>query len=100
MRQDYKNLIDDIETRFKTLMIGSISRFEKYFGYLWNHGDEPNTKSEEKFRDMWETLRVDLLNHGNNQIRLAIDELIDVLDSKENKYRYNYKFVFKDKNKE
>lgn len=100
MKQENRELIQNIEIRFKTLMIGSISRFEKYFGYLWNHGDEPNTKSEEKFREIWETLRVDLLNHGNNQIRLAIDEMLDVLNSKDNKYRYNYKFIMNNKNKE
>jgi len=90
-----RNFIDNIETRFKTLMIGSISRFEKHFGYLWNHGEEPNTQSEEKFRNLWEDLRIDLLNHGNNQIRLAMNEIEK--EFKKSKYQYNYDFVIKKK---
>lgn len=97
MNQD--KIIQDIEKRFKTLMIGSISRFEQSFGYLWNHGHEPTDEKEEFFRDKWEDLRYELLNHGNNQIRLAINELNDYIKHDE-KYKYNYQFVMKPKNGE
>lgn len=86
-------LVKDLETRFKTLMIGSLSRFENSFGYLWNHGDDPKTDSQEEFRDKWEDLRTDILNHGNNQIRQAVDELLFYFENKD-KYEYNYNFVF------
>lgn len=96
---DNEKILLDIEKRFKTLMIGSLSRFEQSFGYLWNHGHEPTNEKEEFFRDKWEDLRYDLLNHGNNQIRLAISELSDALD-KESKYTYKYQFVMKPKSTE
>lgn len=97
--KNQKELLQEIEIRFKTLMIGSIARFEKDFGYLWNHGNEPVNDNQIYFRNKWEDLRIDLLNHGNNQIRLALDELFDYLNSNTN-YKYNYYFkINQDKNK-
>lgn len=96
MNSDNKKLLQSLEKRFKTLMIGSISRFEQSFGYLWNHGHEPTDQKEEFFRDKWEDLRYDLLNHGNNQMRLAISELDEYLN-KDSKYAYNYNFIIKPK---
>lgn len=91
MNNEHK-IIQNIEKRFKTLMIGSISRFEQAFGYLWNHGHEPTTEKEEFFRDKWEDLRYELLNHGNHQIRSAINELNYFLNDN-SKYKYNYNFL-------
>lgn len=90
-------ILQNIEKRFKTLMIGSISRFEQAFGYLWNHGHEPTNEKEEFFRDKWEDLRYELLNHGNHQIRSAINELDNFINH-ESKYKYNYNFLLKPKN--
>jgi hypothetical protein len=91
------DIIKVIEKRFKTLMIGSIFKFENSFGYLWNHGHEPTDQKEEFFRDKWEDLRYEILNHGNNQIRLAVSELKQYIN-KELTYNYNYKFVVKPEN--
>lgn len=99
MNHDNKKILQDIEKRFKTLMIGSLSRFEQSFGYLWNHGHEPTNEKEEFFRDKWEDLRYDLLNHGNNQIRLAISELSDALDT-DLRYYYKYQFIMQPKSTE
>ena len=49
-----EQLLQNLEKRFKTLMIGSMFRFEQSFGYLWNHGHEPTDQKEEFFRDKWE----------------------------------------------
>lgn len=93
---DQNDLLDMLETRFKTIMIGAISRFENSFGYLWAHDREPETKNEQYFADKWEALRMDLLNHGNNQIRLAISDTVNFF-RKANKYQYNYKFIMNNK---
>lgn len=87
------DVIQNIEKRFQTIMIGAISRFENTFGYLWNHGDEPKNDAQYVFRDKWEDLRQDLLNHGNFQIRQAIKDLDKHLRASE--YQYNYHFKFK-----
>lgn len=96
MASENEKILKEMEKRFKTLMIGSLSRFEQSFGYLWNHGHEPTDEKEEFFRDKWEDLRYDLLNHGNNQIRLAITDLNNYLN-KESKYAYQYNFIMKPK---
>ena len=93
------DIISNLEKRFKTLMIGSISRFEQSFGYLWNHGYEPTDYKEEFLRDKWQDLRYDLLNHGTNQIRLSINDLNDYIKN-ESKYKYNYQFIMNPKNGE
>lgn len=100
MKENQEKLIDDIEKRLKTVMIGSISRFENTFGYLWNHGNEIDSDQHDFFRRKWDDLRNDLLNHGNNQIRLAVDALYDFFDSKDNQYKYSYNFSVKNKEKE
>ena len=88
MNKDQK-LIKNIETKFKTLMIGSIARFEDSFGYLWNHGSEPQTTNQEDFKDKWDTLRLELLDHGNYQIRLAIQDIMNYYNEQD-KYEYNF----------
>lgn len=99
MYEDKERLIDDIEKRLKTVMIGSISRFENTFGYLWNHGSEVDTDQQDFFRRKWDDLRNDLLNHGNNQIRLTVDAVYDFFEQKENKYKYTYNFSVNNKEK-
>lgn len=85
------NVLKEMEKRFTTLMIGGIARFEKAFGYLWNHGDDPQNAAQEDFLDKWEELRNSVLNHGNNQIRLALQDLEKYL-YKKHKYQYKYNF--------
>lgn len=85
------DIIKNIEKRFNTIMIGSISRFENAFGYLWNHGDEPKTDNQYLFRNKWEDLRQDLLNHGNFHIREAMKDLQKHNRESEYMYRYNFK---------
>lgn len=93
-----EKIIKDTEIRMRTIMIGALSRIEDSLGYLWNHGSEPETNNQKLFADKWETLRLELLNHGNNQIRLASDDL-RYFFNKQNKYAYNYHFTFKNKDR-
>lgn len=96
-KKDEDKLLDDVEKRFQTLMIGAISRVEKSFGYLWNHGSDPTNETQASFRQKWDNLRTELLNHGNNQIRLAINSIEDYLDGN-NKFSYQYNFKINNKN--
>jgi hypothetical protein len=92
--QSKKNkIIKDTETRLRTVMIGSLSRVEEVFGYLWNHGSDPTTKNQELFADKWEDLRQSILNHGNKQIRETVEDLQKFFYLEE-KYPYNYNFTF------
>ena len=67
---DSKDLCRSAITRIRTTMIGAISKFENSFGYLWGHfSDDPLTEEQEKFADLWDITRNDILNQGNQQIR-------------------------------
>jgi hypothetical protein len=70
-------LIQNIEKKIRTTIIGTLARCEDQFGYLWGHGLEYNnlTTDQKRFRLIWEDLRTDILNHGNSQLRAAIEEL-------------------------
>jgi hypothetical protein len=70
-----KRLINNIEKKFKTTMIGSLASFEKYFGELWGHGGEDLTAEELRFRELWEQARTEILNNGNSQLRIAQEEI-------------------------
>lgn len=90
---DY-DMLKNIETRFKTTMIGSLAKFEEYFGYLW----EDDNKNRLEYEKLWEQTRNAILNNGNNQLRLALDELYAHLASRSSKStfqeKYKYKFYF------
>lgn len=95
-KQYRKGLINQINKRFQTTIIGSLARFEDSFGYLWGHNsDKELTAKQQEFSDMWDYVRTSILNHGNNQMREAIDEIIQYID-RENDF-YRYEFIIKNK---
>lgn len=90
---DY-DMLKKIETRFKTTMIGSLAKFEEYFGQLW----EEDNKKRLEYEELWEQTRDAILNNGNNQLRLALDELSAHFAAQNPKpivkEKYRYKFNF------
>ena len=99
-RHDTRQVINQLETRFKTIMIGSLSRIENHFGSLWGHEQkEKLTPKQEQFLDLWEDLRNEILNHGNYHLREGLYELEDFLHESGNSYKkdsYSYKFHIND----
>jgi hypothetical protein len=88
MNQDIATLL---KKRFQTTMIGALYEFEKTFGYLWGYDKDESielTEKEEKFLDLWEDTRNNILNNGNNQLRKALSE-IDNMNGQV-KYKYNF----------
>jgi hypothetical protein len=90
MDEETKN---NILKRMKTIMIGSLARFEENFDYLW----EDDLKDRDKFFDLWQKTREEVLDYGNNQIRLAKKDLDNV---SETKYRYSYRIDMRRNNNE
>jgi hypothetical protein len=82
--------------RFQTTMIGALFEFEKAFGYLWGqHKDEDDlTNMELDFLDRWDSVRNQILNNGNSQLRKAISDL----DKSRGDTKYNYVLHNKNKN--
>jgi hypothetical protein len=73
MQQELQVLLNNVNKRFQTTMIGSLARFEEYFGDLW----ENNHRDRERFEEMWEDVRNQILNNGNKQARAAVNEITD-----------------------
>lgn len=93
-----QDLMKSIEKRIQTTMIGALAKFEESFGHLW---DEQNNSAEsEKYWDLWENTRNQILNNGNNQLRSALEDLGNFLytnnPKQNNNYPYRYKFYFND----
>lgn len=63
--------------RIQTTMIGALASIEKFFGHLWGQNkDEKDLSPQEKeLDDLYEELRKEILDKGNNQIRLLNGEL-------------------------
>jgi hypothetical protein len=90
-KQYKKGLINQITKRFQTSIIGSLARFEDNFGHLWGfNSDKELTDKQIEFADLWEYVRTSILNHGNNQMRSAIDEIISHIEKENELYRYHF----------
>lgn len=99
MKNNRKGIINQINKRFQTTIIGSLARFEDNFGYLWGQDSSKSlTDKQKEFLDLWEHTRTSILNHGNNQMREAIDEIVDHIEQENSLYKYH--FLIKNKNKE
>lgn len=83
-----KDIEDLINKRMQTIMIGALARFEENFAYLWTK----ETTHTQYFLDLWQRARQDVLDYGNNQIRLAKKELEQMEDRRQTKYKYRYRF--------
>lgn len=70
-----KQLMTNIDKKFNTTMIGALAKFEQMFGHLWGHGKAKLTEKEQEYKDIWESTRTQILDNGNNQKRIALDEI-------------------------
>jgi hypothetical protein len=72
-----KRLDTIISTKIRTAFIGSIAHFEDSFGFLWGHGRDLGslTDEEKQMRELWDQTRTSILNSGNNQLRAAQNEI-------------------------
>src|SRR5687767_13493781 len=66
-----KRLDKIISTKMNTTFIGALSSFEKNFGFLWGQGkkDADRTDEEKQLNQIWQNIRTEVLNNGNNQLR-------------------------------
>ena len=88
-----------MEKRIQTTMIGALARIEKTFGELWGQNKEGDlTEEEENFADMWDYLRNDILNYGNNQIRQVKEDFHKYGGLFKNQYRYTFNVRKDDRN--
>lgn len=85
-----RRLMKNIEKKFKTAMIGTLARCEKDLGFLWGHESKsPLSLEQEKYDEIWQNLRTEILNHCNSQLRAAMDEIMEY-DIKWNQYKTEF----------
>ena len=86
-----ENLKRHIQIKFKTTMIGGLAKFEESFGNLWGHGlsAEELTDEQASYRELWQLVRTEILNQGNNQLRAAMSE-VDNYTVTYNKTEYKF----------
>jgi hypothetical protein len=64
-----------IKKKIQTTMIGALSAIEENFGFLWNSNDGKLTKEQEMMKALYNKLRSEILDKGNNQARNVDAEL-------------------------
>lgn len=94
MNSSRKSIIHQISKRFETTIIGSLARIEDSFGYLWGiDSDKELTTKQKEFEELWHLTRTAILNHGNKQMREAIDEIIRYLEQENDNLRHKLTLV-------
>ena len=65
-----ERLLKISKKKIQTTMIGALSTVEKYFGFLWGH-ESPDalTPEQEHMKEVYEQVRSEILDRGNNQGR-------------------------------
>tara|TARA_R100001244_G_C5127382_1_gene124944 strand:- start:160 stop:573 length:414 start_codon:yes stop_codon:yes gene_type:complete len=64
--------------KIQTTMIGALSTVEKHFGFLWGH-ESPDalTPEQEHLKELYDQVRSEILDRGNNQGRNLETEFIN-----------------------
>lgn len=89
MPQDYKKIRESkyksdskdrlskiLKKKIQTTMIGALSTIEENFGFLWTNVDgKPLTQDQETMKAMYNKVRSEILDRGNNQARNIDAEL-------------------------
>ena len=85
------------QKKIQTTMIGALSSVEKHFGFLWGHEQEDELTAEQQHvKSLFEEVRAEILDRGNNQIRNLEAELAHYDVSW---LRYHISIPFKPSNK-
>ena len=90
-----EKLLKATKKKIKTTMIGALHSIEQHFGFLWNI-DNPG-QEELQLKEIFEELRSEILDRGNNQIRNLENEFnhYDITWKK-----YSLKLPFMDRGEE
>ena len=88
-KSDYKNRRDEqyradskdrlskiLKKKIETTMIGALSSIEENFNFLWENKDgSPLTEEQTIMKGLYQKIRSDILDKGNNQARNVDAEL-------------------------
>lgn len=87
-RSDYKKIRDEkykqeskeklsrtMKKKIQTTMIGALSTIEDNLGFLWNSADGKLTEDQQTMKNIYNKIRSEILDRGNNQARNIDAEL-------------------------
>lgn len=75
-KADSKDRLSKIlKKKIQTTMIGALSTIEENFGFLWDTENPNPTKEQKLMRDIYQKVRSEILDKGNNQARNIDAEL-------------------------
>jgi hypothetical protein len=58
-----------LKKKIETTMIGALSTIEQHFSFLWNGDANNTTKEQEYMKNLYNKIRSEILDKGNNQAR-------------------------------
>ena len=64
-----------IKKKIQTTMIGALSTIEEHLGFLWDAKDGKLTKDQQLMKQLYDKIRSEILDRGNNQARNIDAEL-------------------------
>lgn len=64
-----------LKKKIQTTMIGALSSIEENFGFLWQSENGSLSKDQEVMKDIYQKIRSEILDKGNNQARNIDAEL-------------------------
>lgn len=64
-----------LKKKIETTMIGALSSIEENLGFLWQNDNKPLTKDQEFMKGLYNKIRSEILDRGNNQARNIDAEL-------------------------
>lgn len=64
-----------LKKKIQTTMIGALSTVEENFGFLWQSDDGQLTDDQKLMKDLYQKVRSEILDKGNNQARNIDAEL-------------------------
>ena len=64
-----------LKKKIQTTMIGALSSIEENFGFLWQGDDKDLSKDQRMMKEMYNKVRSEILDKGNNQARNIDAEL-------------------------
>jgi len=71
-----ERLLKVARKKIETTMIGALSSMEKNLGFLWGHEEQRDlTPEEQHVKNIYDQIRSEILDKGNNQIRNLEAEL-------------------------
>ena len=69
-----ERLLKISKKKIQTTMIGALSTVEEHFGFLWDN-DESSEEDKKIMKDLYQKIRSEILDKGNNQARNIDAEL-------------------------